>query len=180
MKKLYSILTFLIIAVSLMAQAPLSFKYQAVLRDARGNIKSNTKATVAIDILQGSTNGISVYKESNDVTTDSYGLINLEIGKGGSQVGSVNGIDWSTGPYFIKISVDGIEMGTSQLLSVPYALYAQTAGNGFSGSYNDLSAKPQLFDGTWSSLTGRPAFSPVATSGSYNDLTNKPVIFSGA
>ena len=80
----------------------------------------------------------------------------------------------------LKVSVDGLEMGTSQLLSVPYALYAQTAGNGFSGSYNDLSAKPQLFDGTWSSLTGRPAFSPVATSGSYNDLTNKPVIFSGA
>ena len=71
-------------------------------------------------------------------------------------------------------------MGTNQLLSVPYALYAKSAGNGFSGSYNDLTAKPLLFDGTWASLTGKPVFATVSTSGSYNDLTNKPVIFSGA
>jgi len=180
MKQFYTIIIFLLFSVTLSAQAPSSFKYQAVLRDARGNTKANTKVTIIIDILQGSTSGIKVYSETHNVTTDTYGLINLEIGKGTSTLGSISGIDWSEGPYFIRVTVDGIEMGTNQLLSVPYALYAKTAGNGFSGFYNDLKAKPLLFDGTWTSLTGKPVFATVSTSGSYNDLINKPVIFSGA
>ena len=180
MKQFYAIIIFLLFSATVSAQAPSGFKYQAVLRDARGNTKANTKVTIIIDILQGSTSGIKVYSETHNVTTDTYGLINLEIGKGTSTLGSISGIDWSEGPYFIRVTVDGIEMGTNQLLSVPYALYAKSAGNGFSGSYNDLTAKPLLFDGTWASLTGKPVFATVSTSGSYNDLTNKPVIFSGA
>jgi hypothetical protein len=65
------------------------------------------------------------------------------------------------------------------LMSVPYALYATKAGNGFSGNYNDLTNKPSLFDGTWQSLSGKPGFATVATSGNYNDLSNKPTLFSG-
>jgi len=163
MKQFYTIIIFLLFSVTLSAQAPSSFKYQAVLRDARGNTKANTKVTIIIDILQGSTSGIKVYSETHNVTTDTYGLINLEIGKGTSTLGSISGIDWSEGPYFIRVTVDGIEMGTNQLLSVPYALYAKTAGNGFSGFYNDLKAKPLLFDGTWTSLTGKPVFATVST-----------------
>lgn len=157
------------------AQAPSSFKYQAVLRDASGNIKANTNANVQIDILKDGISGTVVFAETFATQANSYGLINLEIGSGTLVSGNISTIDWSTGPYFIKVSIDGNEMGTSQLLSVPYAMYATKAGNGFSGNYTDLTNKPDLFDGTWTSLTSKPSFASVATSGSYTDLSSKPV-----
>jgi hypothetical protein len=134
MKKIYTFITFLLLAATLAGQVPSSFKYQAVLRDARGNIKANTATSIAIDILSGSATGSAVYSETHNATTDDYGLINLEIGNGTAVTGSMSAIDWSTGIYFIKITVDGVEMGTSQLLSVPYAQYAKKSGNNFSSS----------------------------------------------
>jgi uncharacterized protein (TIGR02145 family) len=141
---LIGILAHLHICTLIIAQSPNSFKYQAVLRDASGNIKASTNTTVRIDILQGSTTGTDVYAETFAVQTNAFGLINLEIGKGTLVSGNFSIIDWSAGTYFIKITVDGTELGTSQLLSVPYALYAAKAGNGFSGSYNDLTNKPSI------------------------------------
>jgi hypothetical protein len=155
-------------------QAPDQFNYQAVLRDASGNLKANTSANIEISILQGSATGTAVYTETNAITTNAFGLVNLQIGGGTATLGSFASIDWASGPYFVKISVDGTDFGTSQVLSVPYAKYAEKAGNGFSGSYIDLTNKPTLFDGAWSSLTGKPTFATVATSGSYTDLSNKP------
>ena len=174
MKKILSLLICLVIAVITYGQSPSSFKYQAVLRDSKGNIKVNASATIIISILQGSSTGTVVYSETHSATTDSFGLINLEIGKGTVNSGTFSGITWSSGTFFVKVTVDGVEMGTTQLLSVPFALYATKAGNGFSGSYTDLTNKPSLFDGAYSSLTGKPNYSTVATSGSYTDLTNKP------
>jgi hypothetical protein len=129
MKKLYSFIIALVTITTLMGQAPESFKYQAVLRNARGDIKASSAAVIGIDILKGSATGLRVYSETHNVTTDRYGLINLEIGKGTSTLGTFSSVDWSTGSYYIKLLVDGIEMGTSQLLSVPYALYAKKSGN---------------------------------------------------
>jgi uncharacterized protein (TIGR02145 family) len=195
MKRISTLLAAFFITISLFGQSPSSFKYQAVLRDIRGNIKVNTNTTIIISILQGSASGTSVYSETHTATTDGFGLINLEIGKGTVTIGTFGGINWGSGTYFVKVTVDGVEMGTSQLLSVPYAMYATKAGNGFSGSYTDLTNKPNfatvatsgsygdllnkpaLFDGTWSSLTGKPTLATVATSGSYSDLANKPVLF---
>ena len=128
MKKLYSLIFALLIAATLMGQAPESFKYQAVLRNARGDLKASTATVIGIEILKGSTTGIKVYSETHNVTTDSYGLINLEIGKGTSTLGTFSDVDWSAGSYYIKLIVDGTAMGTSQLLSVPYALYAKSSG----------------------------------------------------
>ncbi len=179
MKKIFAFTAALIIAATLMGQAPSSFKYQAVLRDARGNIKANTATNIIIAILQGSATGTTVYSETHSVTTDGYGLINLELGKGTATIGTMSAINWGAGVYFVKVTVDGVEMGTGQLLSVPYALYAAKAANGFSGSYSDLTNKPTLFDGTWVSLTGKPSLATVATSGSYADLSNKPALFDG-
>jgi uncharacterized protein (TIGR02145 family) len=177
MKKIFTLITALLLTTIIFSQAPVSFKYQAVLRDVRGNIKANTSAGIIISILQGSATGTTVYSETHSITTDGYGLINLEIGKGTVTNGTFSTINWGSGPYFVKVVVDGVEMGTSQLLSVPYALYATKAANGFSGSYIDLTDKPTLFDGAWSSLTGKPSFATVATSGSYTDLKNKPALF---
>jgi Protein of unknown function (DUF1566) len=125
---------------SILAQAPNGFKYQAVLYDKAGNLLANQNKAVIIDILQGSGSGVIVFTETHNVTTTSQGLINLNIGSVNTT--GIAAINWANGPYFIKITVDGIVFGTSQLLSVPYALYAKTAENGFSGNYNDLTNKP--------------------------------------
>lgn len=127
MRKLIAFIGTLLITLSLQGQAPTSFKYQSVLRDSRGNFKANCSVNIRIDIVQGSVSGASVFSENHSVTTDGFGLINLEIGNGIPSKNTLSAISWGTDTYFIKIFVDGIEMGTSQLLSVPYALHSQTA-----------------------------------------------------
>jgi len=174
MKKIYIFLTLVLFALNAFAQAPSAFNYQAVLRDASGNIRTNANVNIRIDLLQTSATGTAVYSESFATTTNAYGLVNLQVGKGTVISGTFANINWGNALYFIKVSVDGTELGTSQLLAVPYAKYAEKAGNGFSGSYTDLSNKPTLFSGSYTDLTSKPTFSTVATSGSYNDLTNRP------
>jgi hypothetical protein len=132
-------------ALQALAQVPSAFKYQAVLRDASGNIRADENVSIGIDILQGTVDGTIVYQESHGVTTNGYGLINLNIGMGSTN-DDFDAIDWSNGPYFIKITVNGIEMGTSQLMSVPYAHFAERAANSFSGNYEDLTNTPDLSD----------------------------------
>lgn len=131
------------------AQAPQKFSYQAVVRDAGNNLMSNHSVGVQISILQGSATGVAVYVETQNTTTNANGLMTLEIGAGAVVSGSFVTIDWADGPYFLKTETDPdgadnytIE-GTQQLLSVPYALYAGSAANGFSGSYNDLTDTPE-------------------------------------
>ena len=126
MKKLLAILLIGLVMFPAFAQVPGSFNYQAIIRDASGNVKANTATTVDISILQGSATGSSVYSESNNVTTNSFGLVTLQIGSKNPTDFAL--IDWSTGVFFIKVTIGGVEMGTSQLLSVPYALYAKTSG----------------------------------------------------
>ena len=182
-EKMKKILVLLITAIAcfscVLAQSPSSFKYQAVLRNIRGDIRANASATILIEIAKNQGNGAVIYSETHKVKTDNFGLIDLEIGKGTPITGNFSTINWGNGTYFVNISVDGVLMGTAQLHSVPYALYAEKAGNGFSGDYNDLVNKPYLFDGTWQGLFGKPAFATVATTGQYNDLLGKPVMFDG-
>lgn len=145
------------------SQVPEKFNYQLVLRDQFGSVLQNEPATILISILQGSLQGDPVFIETHSITTNDFGLASLMIGSGAVISGSMNGIDWSKGPYFIKTWVNGIETGGSQLITVPYAMYAkraQIADSGFSGNYEDLKNKPVL--------------SKVSETGSYNDLLNKP------
>ena len=136
-KLLLSLVAIATISLSSFGQAPESFKYQAVIRDA-GIILTNQLVGIELVI----SNGNSSYTETHNVTTNAYGLVNIEIGSGTVIVSPLPGtllglslIDWSAGPYFIKTAVDvtgGTNyavMGTSQLLSVPYALHANTAEN---------------------------------------------------
>ena len=133
MKKIYTLFLALIFAGSLMAQTPQNFKYQAVARDASGDVVADQAVGMQISILQGSTSGTSVYVETFTPTTNEFGLINLNIGAGTVVSGDFTTIDWSADTYFIKTEMDMTggttfeEYGTSQLLSVPYALHAKTA-----------------------------------------------------
>jgi hypothetical protein len=133
--------------VMINAQSPDMFSYQAVARDDQGNVLSNQDVGIKISILQGSASGTVVYEEEHSKTTNAQGLVNLMIGNGSVLSGTFANIDWSSGPYFVKVELDETGgtnysvMGTSQLLSVPYAKYAESSGNSFSGDYRDLSNK---------------------------------------
>lgn len=179
MKKIFILALVLSLAGTIIGQVPASFKYQAVLRDIRGNIEANTATNIIIDILQGSATGSVVYSETHSVTTDGYGLINLDLGNGTATVGSISAINWNTGIYFVKVTVDGVVMGTSQLLSVPYALYSAKSANDFSGNYNDLINKPTLPNGTVTTVSGTAPLnvvtgttSPVISMAQANGSTN--------
>ena len=127
------------VTANMFAQSPEKMTYQAVVRDAGNNVLANQPVGMQISILQDSLNGNAVFKETHATTTNSVGLVNLEIGGGTIVSGSMTSIDWANGPYFIKTETDpsgGTNYtitGTSQLLSVPYALFAKTAGSSAGG-----------------------------------------------
>lgn len=133
MKKIISLLSVVIIALSCWAQAPQKMSYQAVVRNATNNPVVSSAVGMKISILQGSASGTVVYAETQTATTNANGLVSLEIGTGTLVSGNFTTIDWSVGTYFIKTETDptgGTDYtisGTSQLMSVPYALHAKTA-----------------------------------------------------
>ena len=135
MKKLFTSLVIISLTISFYAQTPQKMSYQAVIRNSSGQLVVNHAVGTRVSILKGSETGTAVYVETQIPTTDGNGLATIEIGKGTPVSGTFPGIDWSTGLYFVKSETDpagGIDYsiaGTSQLLSVPYALYAKTAGN---------------------------------------------------
>jgi hypothetical protein len=158
MKKFTFFFGLLLIATMTFAQAPQAFKYQAVARNNAGEILASQNISFRMTILQGALPGTAVYVETQVVTTNASGLATLEIGRGTPVTGNFAAINWSTTPIFLKTEIDPaggtayVEMGTSELLSVPFSLYAKTAGNGFSGNYNDLTNKP-ITDGSETKVT---------------------------
>ena len=132
MKKILLLIQFLIITFLSIAQSPNGFNYQAVVRDSNGNPKAGQSVVVVLSINQGSASGNSVYSEQHNVQTDQYGLISLKIGQGTSN-DSFSAIDWSAGSYFISTQIDGNNYGTSQLMSVPYAMYSNNSGSSTPG-----------------------------------------------
>jgi hypothetical protein len=116
-------------------QAPQSFNYQAVARDAGGALLSNQAVSFRISLLQGSATGTSAYTETHAVTTNPLGLVNFAIGGGTVVSGNFATINWANSPYFAQVELDAanngtyVVMSTTQLLSVPYAQYAEKSGN---------------------------------------------------
>ena len=133
MRRLSTILSTLIFAFTLWAQSPEKLSYQAVVRNASDQLVINQAVGMQISILQGAANGSAVYVETQTPTSNANGLISIEIGGGVVQSGNFSGITWDSNIYFIKTEVDPAGgstytiTGTSQLLSVPYALHAKTA-----------------------------------------------------
>ena len=129
------------------SQAPESFKYQAVIRDGNGAIISNQTVNLQLEILQGGVMGNPVYTEMFQTFSNGYGLVNLEIGTG-TTTDIFAMIDWGNGTYFIRTSLDvagGTNftlMGTTQFLSVPYALHAETAQYAYNDSVDDADNDP--------------------------------------
>ncbi|MBI4945225.1 MAG: hypothetical protein HY840_02355 [Bacteroidetes bacterium] len=175
----------LLLPAAAFSQSPQLINYQAVARNTGGQLIANQNISVRISILSGSPTGTAEYSETHAVTTNQFGIFNIQIGGGTLVSGSFAAISWSVALHFVKVEADETGgtnyqlMGTSQLISVPYSLYAEKSGDGFSGNYNELTNLPTLFNGTWGDLTGKPTFATVATSGSYTDLLNIPSLFDG-
>ena len=139
MKKIFTIAAALLMTASVWAQSPEKMSYQAVIRDASNALVATQAVGMQISILQTNATGIAVYVETQTLTTNANGLVSLEIGTGTIVSGDFTTIDWANDTYFIKTETDPIGgttytiTGTSQLMSVPYALYAKTSGSSTPG-----------------------------------------------
>lgn len=133
MKKLI-ILSFVLLTSFVFSQAPEEFTYQAVVRDASGNLVVNQSIGVQLSILKSTSVGTAVFVETHSATTNENGLLTIFIGTGSFVTGSFVTIDWSSDVYYLKSEIDitgGTNYtlsGTSKLVSVPYALYAKNSG----------------------------------------------------
>jgi hypothetical protein len=135
------------------------FPYQAVLRNSEGAAVAGKAVQVRFAIHQAAADGTIVYQETHAVQTDSDGLFALEIGKGTPESGSLETIDWAAGPYFVSTGVDsgsGYRLtGAQELLSVPYAAYAEVAGGIQTPAAGDRKWQLTIDD------NGRPAVVPI-------------------
>ena len=140
MKKLFTLLVFTTSAVMITAQAPEKMSYQSIIRNSSGELLANSNVGIKISILKDASEGDAVYVETHTVETNANGLVTLMIGGGTIVTGTFAAIDWSAGSYFLKTETDPTGgtnytiSGTSQLLSVPYALHAKTADSVTGGS----------------------------------------------
>ncbi len=134
MKSIITTLCFLLVGgLTLFAQAPQSFKYQGVARNGSTVVTGNIGLQLTIRF--GTATGTVIYRERHFPTTNSAGVFSVNVGQGTTTAGSFNTIDWSNGTYYLQVEFDPAggatytDLGTSQLLSVPYSLYAEKAGS---------------------------------------------------
>ncbi len=212
MKKLFIFPMLIFVQIIVLAQSPQKISYQAVIRNINSELIINQPVGIRISILQDSAIGSEVYREifNPNPQTNSNGLLSIEIGTGIILTGNFSLIDWANGIYFIKTEIDptgGTNYtinGTTQILSVPYALHAKTAESitgtitesdpiyFASPSSNITNTNIISWDSSyswgnhfglyksiswmpqWNDITEKPIFANVAISGNYNDLSNKP------
>lgn len=124
------------------AQAPQKMSYQAVIRDGSNQLVASSSVGIQISVLKDSENGTAVFVETHTPITNANGLVSLAIGNGTAVTGTFANIDWANGPYFIKTETDPTGAanytisGTSELMSVPYALFSANQGGVVSAGDN--------------------------------------------
>ena len=136
MKKFFTLLVMMVMAILIYAQAPQKLNYQAVIRNSSGQLVTNHAVGMKISILQGSATGTVVYSETYSPVpqTNANGLVIIEIGSGVPATGIFTSINWGGGTYYLKTEIDPAGgtnytvVGTSRLLSVPYSLFSKEAG----------------------------------------------------
>ena len=132
MKKLFTLLVFAISVIAT-AQAPQGFNYQATVRNSSGALIVNQNVNFKFNIMLNSQTSVPIYSETHFAPTDDLGQVNLTVGTGTPTTGTFSAINWASGSYFLGIELNTgsgyVAMGTTQLLSVPYALHANTASS---------------------------------------------------
>jgi hypothetical protein len=150
MKKLYTLIA-LIVITTINAQAPHGFNYQATVRNSSGALVINQNVLFKFNIMQNSQTSLPVYSETHQAPTDDLGQVNLTVGQGTATTGTFAGINWANGTYYLGIELNTgsgyVAMGTTQLLSVPYALYANSSGSTASNSGGFTHYVGELFGG---------------------------------
>jgi uncharacterized protein (TIGR02145 family) len=127
MRRLIAAVAITLICLLSCSQAPHAFNYQAILRNTDGTLMTNQTVPIQISIVDNES--VSAYLETHQATTSEFGLVNLVIGQGETS-DDLSAVDWGAGPYFLEITVNGNLLGSSPLLGVPYALYAETGNEG--------------------------------------------------
>ena len=134
MKKLFLqsvilIVSSLLITSSLVAQSPQGIPYQAVMRNADGSVMASSEAVLTFMIHDGTANGTVVYQESHSLTSNAQGLVSCVVGNGVVSEGNFSSINWGSGAKFLHVMMGSTDLGTQQMLSVPYALHSSSADN---------------------------------------------------
>jgi hypothetical protein len=135
-KTLFTLASVLFSAITFAQSVPQGINYQAVARDAIGNELTNQSLTVKLSVISGSSSGTISWQETHAVTTNDFGLFTSVIGQGTSTgsgtSATFNLVDWGSASHYLKVEIDDgggyVDMGTNQLLSVPYALQAGNPG----------------------------------------------------
>jgi hypothetical protein len=150
MKKLFTLLA-LIVITTINAQAPQGFNYQATVRNSAGALIVNQNVYFKFNIMLNSSTSLPIFSETHLAPTDDLGQINLVVGTGTATTGTFAGINWGSGSYFLGIELNTgtgyVAMGTTKLLSVPYALYANTSGSTTGNSDGFTHYVGELFGG---------------------------------
>ena len=139
MKQTLNILLFILLASITYAQAPQGIPYQAVARNSSGAVLASTNISVRFTIRDSIATGAIKYRETHSVTTTSQGMFSVNVGQGTPVTGMFSGINWGTNAKFLQVELDPaggtsyIDMGTQQMMSVPYAKYAETSGTSLIG-----------------------------------------------
>ncbi len=173
MKRSILISVLFLIGVALFSQSPDAFKYQAVVRDANGNSICNDNVSFKFIVHQGSPTGTEVYEETHDVTTNDFGLANLEIGNGTTS-GNFSNIDWPNDTYYITVYLydegvaNYVEIGTEQVFSVPYAKHSATTNDAVNSG--NLDGQPPDYYLNWNNLDNIP--SDIADGDDVDDADN--------
>ncbi len=132
MKKVISLAICFLFLSSAFSQSPQAIPYQAVLRNTDGSVIANQEVTITFTIHNNAVDGTTEYQENHITTCNALGLINLNIGQGTPISGTFSAITWGSGTKFLQVAMNSgngnIDLGTQQMLSVPYALYAANSG----------------------------------------------------
>jgi len=202
MKKLLTIIATCFLGIVLNAQVPQALNYQAVARTADGVIIPTQNIGVRFSILEGSVTGTTLYSETHTTTTNSYGLFTLAIGRGTPVTSTFPSINWASGTdKFLKVEIAPAGgssyqlQGTTQLLSVPYALYSEktrllsgnntitiTNGNTITGNYqpanNTILINGNTISGNYQPANNTVLFNGNTISGNYQ-AANNTLLFNG-
>lgn len=160
MKKIITICAAIFMTASVFAQSPNKMSYQAVIRNSSNALVTSSAVGMRISILQTTPSGTAVYIETQTPTTNANGLVSIEIGGGTVVAGNFANINWANGPYFVKTETDPAGgtsysiTGTSQLLSVPYALHAKNTDSWIVNADTTYSLKKVLIGASSSSGYG--------------------------
>jgi hypothetical protein len=150
MKKLFTLLALVVMTITF-AQAPQGFNYQATVRNSSGALIVNQNVYFKFNVMLNSVSSVPVFSETHFTPTDDLGQVNIVIGQGTATVGTFSTINWGTGNYYLGIELNTgagyVAMGTTQLLSVPYALYANSAGSTTGNSAGFTHYVGELFGG---------------------------------